>query len=428
MATHCPHCLARLLDAIRGIDDRLNTLERKMSDQISIITEHIESQNNTFRRVNEERQSLQKITELLSNAEADMKNDKAKPQTEQNRIHVPAVSTHNRFEIFTEEADIKNPSQSCAEQIAEYRQRQRTQDIKQYDVIVAGDSMLKHIDSRRLSRGRNVKCHSLPGAKVEQVSPSSVCESLKSQGEAIIHAGTNNCMEGPRSVHDKIVSLCEAVCSTGRRACISGIIHRRWETPYERKRIDTLNYRLKTTADERGWGFIDNSNVGERHLGVDGVHLNKLGQSVFAGNLCRHINRHQRHSMQREHLNQRRDEWNTPLHQRPSRQREHLNQRREEGNTPLHQRHSSQREHLNQRRDEWNPPMHQPSQPRSYAETVAGESTTSSTARGVQQDFNMEFRRSRIKPSSHPPVRSQNPSQWQDYLQFVRKVTSAGSH
>ena len=58
--------------------------------------------------------------------------------------------------------------------------------------------MLKHIDSSRLSRGRNVKCHSLPGAKVEQVSPSSVCESLKSQGKAIIHAGINNCMEGPR--------------------------------------------------------------------------------------------------------------------------------------------------------------------------------------------------------------------------------------
>ena len=126
-----------------------------------------------------------------------------------------------------------------------------------------------------------------------------------------------------------------------------------------------LNYRLKTTADERGWGFIDNSNVGERHLGVDGVHLNKSGQSVFAGNLCRHINQHQRQS----------------------RQSEHLNQRREDYSTPLHQRHSNQ--HLNQRRDEWNPPMQQPSQPRSYAETVAGESTTPSTARGVQQDFNM---------------------------------------
>ena len=116
----------QILDVIRGSDDRLNTLERNMSDQISIITEHIESQNNTFRRVNEERQSLQKITELLSNAEADMKSDKAKPQAGQNRIHVPAVSTHNRFEIFAEEADNRNPSQSYAEQIAEYRQRQRT--------------------------------------------------------------------------------------------------------------------------------------------------------------------------------------------------------------------------------------------------------------------------------------------------------------
>ena len=47
--------------------------------------------NYSFRRVNEERHNLQKVTERLTNAETKMKSDTARPQTEQIMIHVPAV-------------------------------------------------------------------------------------------------------------------------------------------------------------------------------------------------------------------------------------------------------------------------------------------------------------------------------------------------
>ena len=362
--------LQQILDAVHGIDARLRSLEKKMTDQVSFITEHIGTQNDNLRRVDEERKSLQKVTELLTNT-ADLDEGKA---TTSPMSHVPNIPTENRFEILSEsEAD--NTTQSYDEQIADYRKRHRTRKAERFDVIVAGDSMLRPIDGSRLSRRKKVGCQPHPGARVEHISPVNVCNSLRSEGEAIIHAGTNNGMEGPRSVHDKIVSWCDAVFSTGRRAAISGIIHRRWETPYERKRIDTLNRHLQTTAEERGWRFIDNSNVGERHLSADGVHLNKSGQRVFAGNLSRYINGYQRYPRRHEHMDQR-------------------------------------------KQDDW--------MPRSYAETCAVEEST--TPRGSQQGFNMEFQRSRRKTSSHQPMRGQHSGQWQDYLQFVRRVTSTGSH
>ena len=372
----CQILLKQILSAISGIDERLKTLEHKFSDQISIIAEHIDSQNENSRRVEEERRNLQKISELV------------KPQTENTRS-IPGIPTQNRFDVLAGEDDDTTSPPSYDEQIKDYRQKHRTRRVQQYDVIVAGDSIIKHIEGQRLSRARKVKCQPNPGAKVEQISPVSVCEMLKRDGEAIIHAGTNNNMEGPGSVHDKLVSLCDAVCATGRRGCISGIIHRRWETPYERKRVDTLNHHLQLTTQERGWGYIDNSNVGDRHLGVDGVHLNKSGQATFAGNLSRYINRHQRH-------------------RRFSRQgREHPELHSQDERTPPV---GSMQDHRVTHR------VNQ--QPRSYAD-AAGRSVTPRAFQ--QEDFNQGFPRSRLKSSHHQPMA--DPMQWQNYLHFVREVT-----
>ena len=260
-----------------------------MNDQLSMMTGHIELQNDTIRRVDEERQSLVKITELL--AKSDEKVQDALPEPSSNIIYMPTVTTRNRFEILADEDDTPGPNDDEQPRPHTPSHLHQTNDCGQYDVIVAGDSMLRHIEGRRLSRRRKVKCHAKPGARVEHILHTNICNDLRREGEAIIHVGTNNQMEDARSVHDKIKALSEAITSTGRTVCISGIIHRRWETRYERQRVETLNSYLRSTATNKEWGYIDHSNIGDRHLGVDGVHLNKSGQSVFAGNISRHINR-----------------------------------------------------------------------------------------------------------------------------------------
>ena len=114
---------------------------------------------------------------------------------------------------------------------------------------------------------------------------------LKVGGELIIHAGTNNTTENPGSVSAQIAALCESVVAEGFDVPISSIIHRRWETTVERRRVDAINNLLEIAAQQNSWGYISNDNIKEQHLGHDGVHLSRSGVRFLAANLSRHISR-----------------------------------------------------------------------------------------------------------------------------------------
>ena len=170
--------------------------------------------------------------------------------------------------------------------------RQGLQESCKFDVVVVGDSMVKHIDGVRLSRRKRVTCTAMSGAMVKDIAMSSPCESLKPGGELIIHAGTNNGAESVASVSRQIAVLCESVVAEGFAVTISSIIHRRWESADERKRVDDINRLLEIAAQQNNWGYINNGMINElRHLGHDGVHLNRAGVRLLAANLSRHISR-----------------------------------------------------------------------------------------------------------------------------------------
>ena len=121
---------------------------------------------------------------------------------------------------------------------------------------------------------------------------SKVTEGVKTKGDVILHVGTNDLSkdEGSTYTADDIISLADVISANGCEVGLSSIIHRRWESAHQRRRVDGVNERLKRAALERRWGFIDNE-IGDRHLGRDGVHINKAGQAVLASNLRRFIER-----------------------------------------------------------------------------------------------------------------------------------------
>lgn len=138
------------------------------------------------------------------------------------------------------------------------RRHQKLKESSRCDVIVAGDSMVKHINGERLSRrNKRVICISKPGAMVKDIA-SSPCEMLKPGGELIIHAGTNNIVESASSVAHEMAVLYEFVVAEGFLVTISGIIHRRWESADESRRVEEINRLMETAAHQNNWGFIDN--------------------------------------------------------------------------------------------------------------------------------------------------------------------------
>ena len=55
------------------------------------------------------------------------------------------------------------------------------------------------------------------------------------------------------------------------------------------KKIERLNGRLKNLRSKNGYDFIDNSDVVFRHIGHDGLHINKDGQRRLALNFTDHL-------------------------------------------------------------------------------------------------------------------------------------------
>ena len=156
------------------------------------------------------------------------------------------------------------------------------------DILVIGDSMIKHLQPGRLSRKRRVICRTMRGAKIEDVAQrAKEIASKHSVSDVIIHVGTNNTSDDPETIAAKITSLCDTLQPTS--VTISSIIHRKYQSLPERKKVDDANELLKSITTRKHWGFIDNRNINTDHLMTDGIHVNSVGVRLLAKNIITHI-------------------------------------------------------------------------------------------------------------------------------------------
>ena len=68
----------------------------------------------------------------------------------------------------------------------------------------------------------------------------------------------------------------------------SNFIFRRDKRNLEKMRAD-INSRLKNFSNQKNINLILNDNIKEEHLGIEKLHLNRKGNSVFAKNLLNFI-------------------------------------------------------------------------------------------------------------------------------------------
>ena len=156
------------------------------------------------------------------------------------------------------------------------------------DILVIGDSMIKHLHPGRLSRTRKVICRTMRGAKIEDLAQrAKETASKHSVSEVIVHVGTNNTSDDPETIAAKITSLCDTLQPTP--VTISSIIHRKYQSLSQRKKVDDSNELLKSITTRKHWGFIDNRNINTDHLMTDGVHVNSVGVRLLAKNIITHI-------------------------------------------------------------------------------------------------------------------------------------------
>jgi lysophospholipase L1-like esterase len=222
------------------------------------------------------------------------------------------VSTHNRYEIlsdrqedneFTSTSHDTNESaqtKSRKSQGGKDKSRNKKRNKASTSTVIIGDSMIKHLDSRRLQRsikGEESKVFSetyCRGAKISAIKHHIKPCLDKKPTHVILHVGTNDLPEKhPSKIVDGIAEICDIIQteSPSTEIVISEVILRTDGAEYKQK-IGETNTLLASFCESRNLYIIKYNNIGEPHINPYGVHFNRAGTSVLARNILDYLNMH----------------------------------------------------------------------------------------------------------------------------------------
>ena len=154
-------------------------------------------------------------------------------------------------------------------------------------ILIATDSIYNQIDEKRLSRKYNVRVRAFSGASVEDMYWYLYPLLKKEPDYVILHVGTNNCTyDTPEDILCNILRLkqhIQAVLPNCQVILSQPIIRT------DSKKAASTMHQLISLFNELNVFMLDNSNIGEGHLGKKGHHLNTRGTSRLAMNLISFI-------------------------------------------------------------------------------------------------------------------------------------------
>ena len=150
-------------------------------------------------------------------------------------------------------------------------------------IVIIGDSIIKNIDPRRLSK-KPVRKFTYPGKRADQISQE--VTSINVSGDPahiIVHGGTNNLpTDSAHRCAEKIVDLAKSVMLKfpNSRIAVSALTHR--EDLDLSANLHDVNENLKSLSESNNFTFIDHSLIDNSCLNSSKLHLNSKGSSLLA--------------------------------------------------------------------------------------------------------------------------------------------------
>ena len=212
--------------------------------------------------------------------------------SEANRVFDSIPTTHNRFQAL----HVSSPSSQVSSERPLHQSGTHANTSranvnisksgevgKTRPIVLIGDSVIKHIDPKKLSQ-RHVYKFSYLGKTTDEIAEAVDNIAVPSDpSHAIIHTGTNNLpSESAESCIADIKSLVSRVKNKFPNSSIgiSGIVYRE-DINIDAKRIE-VNEMVKLMADDNNIIYIDNSVIDASALNGSRLHLNAKGSSLLA--------------------------------------------------------------------------------------------------------------------------------------------------
>ena len=170
--------------------------------------------------------------------------------------------------------------------------RDQTQPNRQKKVMIAGDSVLKHLQGHKMSRNSRVKVSSFPGCTTEDMHDFIKPILQKHPDEITPHVGTNSLRscDIPSACAEEIIDLATMVRrESPAKIALSSLVCRSDDEAWACK-IAEVNTILKDCCTQKSWGFVDQSNIStSNHLNRSSLHLSKSGTSRLARILINYL-------------------------------------------------------------------------------------------------------------------------------------------
>ncbi len=192
-------------------------------------------------------------------------------------IQVIENSTGNKAKTPT-----KTKSPSKPQDVGPHRHSSRSNGINntvspsQRKIAILGDSMIKHLNPRKLQHGlkHKVMIKTFPGAHVEDKSHYVKPTLATNPAEVILHIGTNDLKnKSPNDLLKFVDNLGEMITqSNDTKLTLSENIARSADESIANK-VNLYNELLANLCIERNWGLIKNTNIEKGHLNNYGLHL-----------------------------------------------------------------------------------------------------------------------------------------------------------
>lgn len=339
---------ASLLTALQIIQNELNQVNKFEKENASLIAENnqlkdeISKYNGQIKDLENEKQSLTTVIKTLQEeaqwnyvnrhkgnkrehnyqckySTNEMKSNKVKNQSHNRYIVLSDCESTTDDEIMenvkstTTSPTIKEPSkqsqknhnknQMSKEDDNNNERKQSegparsTKKANTTNTIIIGDSMIKHLDSRRLKRSsktpRKISTETYRGSTIGDMKHHIKPCLAKKPEEIILHVGTNNLADqNPNDIVTGIVDILNMAKeeSPDTEIILSEIIVRTDNPSYEAK-IGKVNAKLNKFCTEHNIGLIEHKNIQARHINPYGVHLNRIGTSILAKNFVEYLNK-----------------------------------------------------------------------------------------------------------------------------------------
>ena len=182
-------------------------------------------------------------------------------------------------------------------------------------VLVIGDSMVKHIDGKKIARAgqRETTCHSYSGATIDQIHNKIQLDwSDENQGydAIILHVGTNDLVyKEIEKAAEEMEELVKDMKVHAQNVAVSSVI-KRFDGKVKASKISNFNNILHELCIKHKITFVDNECIDNSMLNKSNLHLNQKGDRVLGSAFCQYLKSHiQRKNFFRQSLAQQRTEW-----------------------------------------------------------------------------------------------------------------------